>query len=139
MKTDTVHDFFNWLINELLEGPLDWLGDVFIYPYSLFILGEIRIESCPRDTMDYLLSRRADAHAIGIEKAFAKILEIGDVRNGRFPVKVQYVFLDKTKARIATNTARYLCLLDERDRIRIESVDLTKISIPFRNSTILAT
>lgn len=134
MDFDAIQGFFDWLSSELLVGDLSWLSNVYLYPYSMFIAGEIRVDYTPDDTKDYILERRKDVAAAGAVAIRAKVLEIGEKRNSRFPVQVNYVFLNAAKEPIAVNTSRYLCLIDEQDRIRIESVDLTRISIPFRNA-----
>lgn len=137
MDWDSVQDFFDWLINELLVGELDWLEKVFLYPYSLFILGHIRVEYSPEATLEYFLSRRRDAETLGITSASAKLLEIGPTRNARFPVTVKYIFRDGKGDQVASSKACYLCLLDERSKLRIESVELTQVSMPFRDPRII--
>lgn len=139
MDPEDVQSFFSWLSNELLLGDLGWLEDVFLYPYSLFIDGEIRVEHSPEETLDYLRSRRLDAQAIGIVSSAGQVREIGETRNQRFPVLVNYFFYNDLNERVATNVSRYLCLQDEQGRLRIESVEIKSSLIPFRDPTIIKT
>ena len=137
MDKGRLQEFFDWFGNAYLTGDLDWLSDVFVYPYSLFIDGQIRIEYGPEDTMEYFQSRRRDFKAIGAASITSRILEVGEKRSTRFPIRVNYTFLNARGEKIAFNTARYLCLLDERGRLRLESAELLRISIPFRDPGLL--
>jgi len=138
MDFDAIQDFFDWVSNELLVGDLDWLAGVFLYPFSLFIDGHIRVVTSTCETKAYLLSRRGDISAIAGMRITAKVLDIGKIRNARFPVNVNYTVHNAANTPIAVNTSRYLCLLDTRHRLRFESVELTRISIPFRERSILS-
>lgn len=136
MNAREIQDFFDWFSIVYLAGDLEWLPEVFLYPYSAFINGDIRVEKTPADTRDYVLSRRKDLLAIGAVSMTAKVTEIGETRNARFPLQVNFIMRNSKGEAIALNTSRYLCLFDERGQLRIESVELVRISVPFLDKSV---
>ncbi len=134
-----LQDFFQQLGERLFQGDLKWLSDVYLYPLSIFVGDDIRVEQSPEDTMAYIHQRREDVYRYGARSIRSEITKIGGIRDNRFATNVDFVFLDAAGRDIARNSTRYFCQQDKYGRLKIESLELLQLAIPLgKDSKLLA-
>ena len=134
-----VQEFFDWLVVRLLEGELDWLEDVYVYPMALFIGDEIRVENGPEDTALYLEMRRAHAAQLGVYAMTANVLQVTHKTTGhRFSAHVEYTFLRDNGSEIGRNKSHYRCHFEDEVRIRVESIEILELGLPRLSSIVKA-
>ena len=135
MVDERIRTFFDWLVARLFEGELDWLEEVYVYPYSIFIGDEIRLETVPEETAAYLNMRRTHAKRLGVYAMTANVIQVTHKPGGlRFSVRVEFIFIKNDGTELGRNTAHYLCHYAENGNIRVESLELLDIGLPFLTS-----
>lgn len=118
--------FFQRVADAFLRGDHTWLAGVYAYPLAVFIEGEIAIEQTPLDTLNALWRRREHAISQGTTDIRSELVEIGDVRGGRIPARVDWYFLNAEGAVIAVNEMRYFCRMQDNGTPIIEILEFVR-------------
>ena len=100
--------FFRWMASAVLQDDLDWVDITHTYPFSIFVDGDIRVEKSPQETKDYLRGRQRDLHNAGAQSMSIDVVEIGENKNGRFPVMVRQSFRDHFGQELEYSLCRFL-------------------------------
>ncbi len=116
----------------MLNGDLDWVAEVYDYPLSVFVEGNIRIESGPEDTATHLMLRREQAQNRGVYAMTAEVMQINRSANSsRFSVIVDYLFHAHDGVDIARNRSKYRCRSTDDGSIKVESLEFLNIELSF--------
>lgn len=118
--------FFQRLADAFLVGNHGWLAGIYTYPFVIYIEGEIALERTPDVTLGKLFERRGIALLAGTCSIRSDTLKIGKSVDGRFPVRVNWYFLDADGREITRNELRYFCRQTPGGEIRIESLEFIR-------------
>ena len=132
MLDDRIRKFFDWLAPRLLHGDLDWVEDVYDYPLSFFVGDKIRLETSSSETIAYILARPDQAKLYNISAKSAEVIKITmapDMK--RFSAIVDYLFHTHDGTEFGRNKSCYRCRIDEANSIRVESLEILDLGLPF--------
>lgn len=121
--TQSVPAFMQALADAFLVGDHDWLADVYTYPLAVYLDGEILIETTAEDTLHTLFARRASALSAGTKRIEARVIDFVETADRRFPVRVDWHFINAEGDCFATNELRYYCRFAPDGTIRIEILE----------------
>jgi hypothetical protein len=128
--------FFQRVADAFLSGDHEWLSGIYIYPLVVYIDEEIFLEHTPEETLATLFERREAAYRAGTQSIRSTVLMIGSHEVGRFPVRVDWEFINAAGNVVAKNELRYFCRFDEEGHTRIEILEFLKRGFPNPNSTV---
>lgn len=123
-------DFFQQVADAFYSGDHVWLSGIYIYPLVVYVEGEIFLERTPEETLAALFERREVALRAGTHTIEAQLLEIGSDDAGRFPVRVDWMFLDADGRVVTRNRLRYFCRFDGEGHPRIEILEFIERGLP---------
>lgn len=111
------------LADAFLAGDHDWLSGVYTYPLAVYLDGEILIEATAEDALQNLFARRASAVSAGTKRIDARVIDYVETADTRFPVRVDWHFMNADGDCFATNELRYYCRHAPDGCIRIEILE----------------
>jgi hypothetical protein len=115
--------FFQRIADAFIAGDIDWLVSCCSYPLALFVNGEVIVESCAEDSMAAIASRRKLVLGQGVTSILTKLIDVGNISLERFPVRVDWVFLNALSQPVGSNELRYYCKLVAVDDLKIELIE----------------
>lgn len=125
----SVPTFMQALADAFLKGDHEWLAGIYAYPLAIFLDGEIVIENSAEDALNSLFIRRGAVLAAGTKKIKTTTQLSAETSTGRFPVRVDWHFLNEAGALIAVNEIRYFCRFSETGGIKVEIVEFLRRGI----------
>lgn len=125
-----IADFFQKLADAFLAGDHEWLAGIYIYPLVVYIENDITLERSPEKTLANLFERREIVLRGGTRSVKSNLISVGKPDTGRFPVRVDWEFLDAEGRQLTRNQLRYFCRFDELGNIRIEILEFLKQGFP---------
>jgi len=134
---DRISAFFEWLAGALFDGDLDWVDDVYIFPMSIFSGVDMRVDQTAEQMRAYILGRRAEVRAQGVASMRGRVLGIGRPTSAGYRVEVEFRFYDAQGNFVALNRNHYLCTDGPNGEIRISSLELTRLGIPFAREPLM--
>lgn len=129
--------FFEWLAGALFDGDMDWVDHVYLYPMSTFSGVSMRVDRTPDQMRAYLHERRKLVRAHGVTSMTGRVLKFGTPTSMGYRVEVEFRFLDKRGETVALNRNHYLCHDGPNGEIRIASLEMTRLGIPFAHDPLM--
>ena len=118
--------FFQRLADAFLAGDHGWLAGIYTYRLVVYIEGEIALERTPDVTLGKLFERRGMALLAGTCSIRSETLKVGKPVDGRFPVRVDWLFISADGREITRNELRYFCRQTPGGEIRIEILEFIR-------------
>ena len=115
--------FFQGLADAFVAGDFARIVNACSYPLAIYVSGELLIENSPDESMAAIKSRRDMVLRHDIASILTKILEVGEAGEDRFPVRIDWVFLDADGKAIGSNQLRYFCQTTARGDTKIHLVE----------------
>ncbi len=115
--------FFQAVADAFMSGDHYWLSGIYIYPLVVYVDGNIFLERTPDETLSALFERRQAAVQAGTKAIRSTIKSVGAGAAGRFPVRVDWEFIDADGRVIAKNELQYFCRFDPTGNILIEILE----------------